>query len=118
MPKFVVFFSYKPETIAAMMDNPDNRVDAVRKLVEAANGKLESYYWMQGQFDGLAIAEAPTPMDANAVSLAVSSSGTLSHVETHELIEPAEIVPLLKQAKEMRSKFAPPGKAPAWATPN
>jgi uncharacterized protein with GYD domain len=96
-----------------MLESPDNRVDAVRRLVEAADGKLETYYWMQGKFDGLAIAEAPTAMAANAVSLAVASSGAFSHVETHELIDSADIVPLLARAKELRSQFRPPGKTPA-----
>jgi uncharacterized protein with GYD domain len=114
MSKFITFFSYKPETIAAMMESPDNRVDAVRRTVEAANGKLECYYWMQGKFDGFAISEA-SPMSANAISLAVSSSGALSHVETHELIEPSDIMPLLAQAKTVRAQYQPPGKAPVGA---
>ena len=113
MPKFVIFFSFKPETVAAMIESPDNRIDAVRRLVEAAHGKLETYYWMQGKFDGLVIAEAPNAMGANAVSLAVTSSGAFSHVETHELIEPGDIVPLLAQAKDVRSQYRPPGKTPA-----
>ena len=103
MAKFVIFFNFKPETVAAMIEAPDNRIDAVRRLIEAAHGKLESYYWMQGQFDGLVIAEY-SPMDANAVSLAVSSSGVLSHIETHELIEPKDIIPLLAQAKAVRGQ--------------
>ena len=111
MAKFVIFYSFKPETVAAMIEAPDNRIDAVRRLIEGARGKLESYYWMQGQFDGLLIAEM-SPMDVNAVSLAVSSCGVLSHIETHELIDPSEIVPLLAQAKAARANYQPPGKIP------
>jgi uncharacterized protein with GYD domain len=114
MAKFIVFFSFKPETVAAMIESPDNRVDAVRRLVEGAHGKLESYYWMQGKFDGFLIAEA-SPMDANAMSLAVSSSGVMSHIETHELIDPSDIMPLLAQAKAVRAQYQPPGKTTVGA---
>jgi uncharacterized protein with GYD domain len=110
MPKFVLLFNYKAETIDAMIRNPSDRVAAVRKLTDAIGGTLDAFFWMQGQYDGLAIIGAPTAMDANALSLAVSSTGTLSRAETHELIEPSDMQPLLEQAKELRAQFAPTGK--------
>jgi hypothetical protein len=37
MPKFVVFFSFKPETVAAMLESPDNaRAHRLRRHRAAA----------------------------------------------------------------------------------
>lgn len=48
-------------------------------------------------------------MDANALAIAVASTGTLARHETHELIGAADIEPLLAQAKELRAQFTPAG---------
>lgn len=111
MPKFVIFFNYKPETIGAMIDHPSDRAAAVEKITQTVGGTLDAFFWMQGQYDGLLIASVPTAMDANAISLAVSGTGTLSRVETHELIETRDMQPLLEQAKELRAQFLPAGAA-------
>ena len=114
MPKFALLFNYKPETFAAMIEHPSDRSAAVAKLAQAVGGTLDAFFWMQGPYDGLAIVDVPTAMDANALGVAVVATGTLARYETHELIGAADIAPLLAQAKELRAQFAPAG-APAPA---
>ncbi|MDQ0261381.1 GYD domain-containing protein [Sinomonas atrocyanea] len=78
--KFLVFFDFKPETVAAAMQRPSDRAAVVGKLCEAVGGRLESYYWMFGEHDGLVIADLPDSSAAAAVSLAVTSSGAFSRL--------------------------------------
>ncbi|MBV8150542.1 MAG: GYD domain-containing protein, partial [Candidatus Eremiobacteraeota bacterium] len=85
-----------------------DRGAAVRRLVEAAGGKVESYYWMFGEFDGFAIIDVADSAHAGALSLAISSTGAFT-VETHELISPTELNALLARAKDLRAHYSAPG---------
>ncbi|HYZ17370.1 MAG TPA: GYD domain-containing protein [Candidatus Acidoferrum sp.] len=109
MAKFIAFFAFKPETIEAMVAHPSDRVDAIRRLVSRAGGTLESYYWMQGPYDGFAIIEVPSAMEASAISLVATASGAFVRLETHELIEPGDMPPLLSRVAELRQAYSAPG---------
>jgi uncharacterized protein with GYD domain len=107
--KFLFFFDLKAETVAAAMERPSDRAEVVGKLCEAVGGRLESYYWMLGEHDGLVIAYVPDSAAAAAISLAVTSSGSFSHLETHELIPSDQIQGVLDRAKRGREGYTPPG---------
>lgn len=107
MAKFVVFFTFKGETIKALMGKPSDRAAAVREMAGAAGGRMEAYYLMFGAWDGMVIIDVPDSRTAAAVSLATASSGAFARLETHELIEPSELPDLLGRASELN--YAPPG---------
>ena len=110
MPKYVVLFSIKDEALARFIENPEDRRGPGSKLAEAAGGKLESYYWMFGQYDGLAIFEVPDSATMASIALAVTSTGALKHVETHELIAADDLVGILRKAQMLRPSYRPPGR--------
>lgn len=62
------------EAWAKMIENRGDRVAAVRKVAEAAGGKLESFFWSMGEDDYLAIVDAPHDISIGAVAVAVGSS--------------------------------------------
>jgi uncharacterized protein with GYD domain len=107
MAKFVVFFTFKGETIKALMSNPSDRAAAVREMAGAAGGRMEAYYLMFGAWDGMVIIDVPDSRTAASVSLATASSGAFARLETHELIEPSELPDLLSRASELN--YTPPG---------
>ncbi len=107
--KFLFFFDFEAATVASAMQRPSDRAAAVGKLCEAVGGRLESYYWMLGQHDGLVIADLPDSAAAAALSLAVTSSGAFSHLETHELFPADQIQGVLDRAKAGQAAYAPPG---------
>jgi len=109
MPKFATFFTFKGETINAYIERPSDRAAAVRKLLEGVNGKLESYYWMFGPYDGFIVTDMPDSMSAAAVSLAVASTGGFAHLETHELFTADQLAPLVAKAKAARGAYRAPG---------
>jgi len=111
MPKFVIFFGVAPETLRQFIERPSDRRGPVNALAEAVGGKLESYYWMFGQYDGLAIFEAPDSASAAALSLAAGSTGAFRHFETHELIDADNLVQILQRAQQARPSYRPPGSA-------
>ena len=101
MGKFVVFFKFKGETLKAMMDHPSDRAAVVSGLAAAAGGRMECYYLMFGQWDGLVIVEAPDSKAAAALSLAVASTGAFADVETHELLEAGDLDGILQTSKSL-----------------
>jgi uncharacterized protein with GYD domain len=107
MATYAIFFTLKGETIKGFMDKPSDRAAVVSTLCEAAGGRMLSYYFMFGAWDGFVIAEVPDSAAAAAVSLAVSSTGAFAHLETHELIEAAAMTDLLATAKGLT--YTPPG---------
>jgi len=109
MAKYAVFFQFRPETLARMLDHPSDREAVVRQLMEAVGGRLEAYYWMTGEHDGMVIADAPDTLSAGAVSIAVGSTGAFTHLETHELIPAADVNRLLEKARQARAAYSPPG---------
>ena len=65
---------------------------------------------MFGQYDGLAIVEMPDAASEAAFALAVASSGSFRHLETHELIEADDLVTILQKAQTLRPNYRPPGQ--------
>jgi uncharacterized protein with GYD domain len=110
MPKFMITGSYSRESMAAMVQSPEDRTSAARKLVENVGGKLECFYWAFGPDDFVAIADLPDDESAGAVSMAVSGAGTGS-VRTVKLITMDEAQAMLRKAKQVQSGYARPGAA-------
>lgn len=108
MAKFAVFFSYTPAAWKAMLEQPSDRAAAARQITEAVGGKLESFYWMFGDHDGFAIAEVDDSLSAAAVSVAVSASGALTNVSTHELLDADARTELVARARNALGAYAPP----------
>ena len=109
MAKFAVFFSYKSETWDQMLKKPGDRAAAVRDLVSSLGGSLEALYFMFGDRDGLVILDVPDTETAAAVSIAVSSSGAFSHLETRQLVAPEDLPSVLEKAARARETYRPPG---------
>ena len=63
---------------------------------------------MLGDPDGFGIVDMPDSAAVAAMSLAVSSSGALSHVSTHELVDTKQIAGLLAKAKGVKGQYSPP----------
>jgi uncharacterized protein with GYD domain len=111
VPKYVILFSLTSDALARFIENPEDRRAAVSRLAEAAGGRLESYYWMFGQYDGLTIAECPDSATVAALALSAASSGAFKHFETHELIAADDLVGILQRAKTLRPSYRPPGQS-------
>lgn len=110
MAKFVVFFSYKPETWNRMITKPGDRLGAVRQMASDVGGSIESMYFMFGDRDGFVVLDMPDSASAAAVSLAVSSTGAFSHLETRQLIAPEDLPAVLEKAATARESYRPPGE--------
>ena len=78
MPRYLHQFGYSTESIKGMITTPQDRREAAEKLFSAAGGKVIDMYFCFGKFDGIAISEFPSQVDAATVALTVGASGAFS----------------------------------------
>ncbi len=114
MPKYVSFFSYTAEAWAAMVARPGNRAAAARKLIEDMGGKMESFYWMFGDWDGFVVYDVPDAATAAAFSGRVTSSGLIGNIKTQQLLNMEESREVLEKAGAAGAAYEPPGTQTEW----
>jgi uncharacterized protein with GYD domain len=115
MPKYMVVGSYTKEAWASMVETPEDRSVAARKLCENVGGKLDSFYWAFGPDDWVAIADLPNDEAAGAISLATTSAGVSTGVRTIKLITMDQAQQMLRKTKEAAAGYVKPGAARAGA---
>jgi uncharacterized protein with GYD domain len=91
MPKYLMETTYTPEGMRALQkDKASARREAVIKLLQSVDGKLESFYYAMGDRDVISIIELPDATTAAAVSLTGSATG-LFKVTTTPLLSVEEV---------------------------
>ena len=98
MPRFLQQITYTQESWQALIKNPQNRIDAVRPVVEKMGGKIESAWFAFGDYDIIVICELPDNASAAALAMAFAGGGACRNVKTTPLLSPAEAVEAMKKA--------------------
>ena len=90
---------------------PEDREPAVRKLIEAAGGKLVSFYFTTGDSDFMVIAEANEAENLISAYLATAAAGAVSNLTTQRAWTGAEFKRIAEKASKAASHYRAPGKA-------
>ena len=98
MPLYLTKFSYKPETWARLIANPEDRRKAAQTYIESVGGKLHGFWYGFGTHDGYNLWEAPDNVSMAAVALAISAGGALSAFDTTVLLTVEETMNALRKA--------------------
>ncbi len=109
MSTYLTFFTYAKDVWRSMVQHPEDREAAARKVIEAAGGDLVTFYWMLGDHDGLAIFEVPDATAAAAVSASISASGRIAQMRTVHLLTSSEVRGSLELAKVIAPAYQAPG---------
>ena len=110
MPLYMYQAAYTPESWAAQMKNPQNRVEAVgRQVCEAAGGKLVGGWLCFGDYDIVIIADLPNNESMAAVALAAGAGGAIKASKTTVLLTGTEGVDALKKAAVVAKTYSPAG---------
>jgi uncharacterized protein with GYD domain len=77
MSKYLIRVSFKPEGFREVLTKLKATGDraAVEKLIGAAGGKLEAWYFAFGQDDVIAIVDLPDNVAAASLSVAANAAG-------------------------------------------
>ena len=110
MPRYLHKFTYSKEAIKGLVSKSENRMEAIRPLIEAAGGKLIDAYYTLGDSDGIMITEFPADIDALTVSMAAGSSGSIADLSTTALIQIDDAVKAAERAGTLTGLYRAPGQ--------
>ena len=98
--------SYSKGLLAA----PEDREPAVRKLIEAAGGKMVNFYFTTGDYDFLLITETNDAESVLAALMAGAAAGMISDLTTGRAWTGAEFKGIAEKAAKAASSYRGPGK--------
>ena len=98
--------AYTPLGWAALINDPQNRMDAVKPVVQRLGGSVVNGWLTFGDYDVLMICEMPDNVTATALSMAISAGGAVRAVKTTPLMTFEEGIEALRKAKA--AEYAPP----------
>ena len=105
MPKFLIKATYQTDGARGLLkEGGTKRRAAVQKIVEAAGGKIEAFYYAYGEDDAFIIMDLPDVAAGLAISLTVNASGAV-RLSTVPFITPEE----LDAASKTGVKYRAPG---------
>lgn len=100
MPLYMIQFAYTPEAKAALAREPEDRSVVFGKLVEDMGGRLDAFYNSLGDYDGVAIFEAPDEQTAHSIELAASQPGHLKETKISTLLPVKETMGAMREASK------------------
>ena len=77
MPAFITLFKYTPQGLATIKESPD-RINKSRALVEQLGGRIIGIWLTMGEYDLVAVSEAPNAEVAAQVAMMVCKTGTVT----------------------------------------
>ena len=104
---WVSYGKISSEGMKGMLANPQNREEAVGKLVEGLGGKLVSYHLLlNGDIDFIIVTDFPADKFEESLlinSMLVRGSGAIESVATVPAMRAADAVGQMKKAQQMAS---------------
>jgi uncharacterized protein with GYD domain len=99
MPHYLIQLGYVPKAWDALIDEPENRIEAVTPAIKAVGGRFVDAWLSFGEFDLVGIAEFPDNVSAAAFSMAVEAGGGVEQYRTTPLLTMEEGMDALKKAQ-------------------
>ena len=113
MPHFLTQVAYNEQAWQALVANPQNRLDAIRPVIEKLGGRVVNAYFSFGDYDFVLITELPNNVSAAALAIAASAGGACKSVKTTPLMEAAEGLEALRKAATSGYRAPTGGKTAA-----
>ena len=109
MAIYITQGNYSEKAIKGMVDNPEDRMNAVAGLMKSVGSKLLNYYVTTGEYDFLVISEGDNLTDLFAGMMIAGSTGGVKNLKTIEGMTTLEAVKSMEKAKAVRDSFKPAG---------
>ncbi len=108
MPQYLYQLAYTPESLAAQIKNPQDRLKVVGKQLTAAVGaKILAGGFSSGKYDVAIIVEAPDEVTMAAVAIAIAAGGAVKSAKTTPLLSGSQWVEALKKAPSVSAQYRP-----------
>src|SRR5262249_15871722 len=108
MPQYLYQVAYTPESLAAQIKNPQDRLQIVGKQIsDAVGAQVIAGGYSYGKDHGSVIVEAPDDVGMAAVALAIASAGAVKAAKTTPLLNGSQWVAALKKAPAVSAQYRP-----------
>jgi len=108
MPQYLYQVAYTPESLAAQIKNPQDRLQIVGKQIsDAVGAKIIAGGFSYGKYDVSVIVEAPDDVAMAAVALAIAAGGAVKAAKTTPLLNGSQWVAALKKAPAVSAQYRP-----------
>jgi uncharacterized protein with GYD domain len=97
--------AYTSESIARLIEDPQDRIENVEKAIEDMGGKIVTYGYPIGEYDVVIVYQAPDDATAAALALAIAAGGATRLAKTTRLLTSEEWIESLQKAR--RSQYQP-----------
>ena len=104
MPLYIYEGAYTPEALRTLIQDPEDRMAVVAKQLEASGVKIVAGGFSFGEYDVVAIFDAPDDVTMAAVSLAINAVGAISSSSTSQLLSGPQFVEALQKAATISYK--------------
>jgi uncharacterized protein with GYD domain len=108
MSHYLLRWQFSQSTMQSFAEKPQNRTQAAGALIEGFGGKLLSYYFSFGEYDGVAVCEFPDAISVAACSLKASGTGAFTRFETMPLLTAAEAETAMQKVKASKVAYQAP----------
>jgi uncharacterized protein with GYD domain len=98
MAQYLVQVAYTPEAWASLLQNPQNRIQAIAPVVERLGGKVQGLWLTFGEYDSILITQMPDRVSAAAFSMAISAGGAVKACTTTPLVTAEEGMEAMRKA--------------------
>jgi uncharacterized protein with GYD domain len=105
---YLAHSTYTPETWSKLIENPEDRQEAMGHALESAGCKLHSLWFALSQPRGYALIEGDD-ISVAAFLAAADASGSVRHIEATALLSPEQLTAALTKAQRVHFR-APVGK--------
>ena len=110
MPHYLQQVAYSIEGWKALVKKPQNRIEAVRPVIEKLGGTIETAYLTFGEYDVVLILDMPSNVDVTAIAMSFAAGGACRSVKTTPLLTLDEAVEAMKKAGKTGYRPATAGK--------
>ncbi len=91
--------AYTAESMAAQINEPQDRIEAVRPALEAMGATIIAGGYPFGEFDVLVVYEAADDTTAAGFAMAVAAGGAVKSAKTTRLLSGQEWIESLRKAQ-------------------
>src|SRR3990170_6716553 len=107
MPIYMIQASYTSGAWGRLVQRPENRMEALKPVIEQLGGQLLDWYYSFGEYDVMLLIDVPDNVKAAAASMAVAAGGAVKAIITTPLMSPEDGFDALLLAQG--AGYRPPG---------
>ena len=107
MPLYMYEGAYTPESLAAQIREPRDRIEVVKPAFDAIGAKILAAGYPFGQYDVVVVYEAPNDTAAASLALAVAAGGAVKAAKTTKLLSGQEWIASLTGAQKVAPQYRP-----------